>query len=414
MNAQEALAYMKKIEKYGSVPGLDSIRELLRRLGNPQKQMPIVQIAGTNGKGSTGAFLTTILIEAGCKVGRFFSPAVFCQRETISFQGEMISEKEYVRCLEQVSKAAKAMALEGLPHPTVFEVETALAYLYFQRCQCDLAVVECGMGGALDATNAIETNLLSIITSISMDHREFLGNSLDEIATQKAGIIKENRPVVSAHQEKEVEEVIENYCRDVQGSLYYVSSDIVENMEISLKGAFQKENAGLAVMAAYLLQKEGYPITEKAIRSGLLKTKWNGRFQQVFTKPAVWIDGAHNPKGTVALREAFEEVYGQRKAQVIMGIFKDKEAKKLCEIMKPHMERLYTVTPPGPRGLPAEQLKKMAEDMEVAAIACSSVWEAVKMAMEKAEKEGIVLAFGSLSYLKEIQPAVEKYRGEHL
>lgn len=408
MNYNEAIAYMKKIEKYGSVPGLDSIKELLRRLGNPQKDYPVVQIAGTNGKGSTGAFLTTILIEAGCKVGRFFSPAVFCQRETISYEGEMISEDDFASCMEQVAYHADAMEAEGIPHPTVFEVETALAYVFFSKYKCELAVVECGMGGALDATNVTDTNLLSILTSISMDHMAFLGNSLEEIATQKAGIIKPGRPVVSARQDAQVEEVIENYCRDMDAQLYYVSSYIVEDLEVSLKGAFQKENAALAVMAANLLQREGYPIKEEAIKAGLQNTVWKGRFQKISDKPDIWLDGAHNPKGALCLKEAFKEIYGDRKAQVIMGIFKDKEAKQLCEIMKPHMQQLYTVTPPGPRGLPAEELKEIAESFDILATACETVDDALEKAIDQADEDGVVLAFGSLSYLSQVEAFFHK------
>lgn len=403
MNYQEALAYMKKIEKYGSVPGLESIRELLHRLGDPQEHYPVVQIAGTNGKGSTGAFLTTILLKAGCKVGRFFSPAVFCERETISFQGQMIPEDMYAVCMEEVSQVADAMEKDGLAHPTSFEVETALAYLYFSKCNCELAVVECGMGGALDATNVLTTNLLSIITPISMDHVSFLGTTLRGIAEQKAGIIKEGRPVITLWQDSEVNSVLMRQSEKLHASLRYIDTDLVHNYEFGLEGSFQKTNGALAVLAAHVLQEEGLPITEEHIRMGLLHTRWRGRFEQIGKHPDIWIDGAHNPHGARALKEAFQRKYYSGKAQIVMGVFKDKAAREMCEILKPCMEHVYTITPPGPRGMDAGRLSEIVKETGVLATPCDSVAEALKKAIQAAGKDGVVLAFGSLSYLKQIE-----------
>ena len=208
MNYEEARKYLIEVTKYGSVPGLDSIRELMRRLGNPQDKLKFIHIAGTNGKGSVLAYLSTILKKAGYRTGRYVSPTLFSYRERIQVDGEMIGREDLARLTEIVRDVSEDMERDGLAHPTSFETETAVAWLYFAEKNCDIVVLETGMGGRLDATNIVQTTVLEILTSVSMDHMEFLGDTLAAIAEQKAGIIKPYTAVVSAPQEDEAMEVL--------------------------------------------------------------------------------------------------------------------------------------------------------------------------------------------------------------
>lgn len=424
MNYEEALIYFQELQQYGSVPGLESILTLLARLGNPQLAHPVIQIAGTNGKGSVGAFLSSILSQSGITYCRFYSPAVFDVRETISQNGCMISKEEYAKYMQLVSREAEAMAAEGLPHPTVFEVETALFYLWASKQSCALCLVEVGMGGALDATNVVRENLLSVITSISMDHAGFLGDSLDKIAAQKAGIIKPGGVLVTAPQKREVQAVLKTVCEKQKAQrivaeegqyadlLKPEASDGEEAKAapLGLKGSFQEQNAAIAIAAVRYLQQCGYPVTEETIRSGLQGASWPGRFEKVRSHPDVWLDGAHNPDGARALLQAYRQQYGDKKAHVILGILKDKDAAAICKVLAPIMKTVYTITPPGPRGLPARELAAIVSSHCSHVTICNAVSEAVKQAIGAARKDpeggehtdeqaGIVLACGSLSYL---------------
>ncbi len=417
MEYGEARSYMKEMERYGSRPGLDTIRELLRRLGNPQNDYPVVQIAGTNGKGSVGAFLAAILREAHIPAGRFFSPAVFEERETISFAGDMISEEEYAACLTQVAAASKQMQEEGAGLPTVFETETALAFLYFsqkvkalskeKRARCAdaasskdvIVLTEAGMGGRLDATNVTEGTVLSLITSISMDHTSFLGNTLAEIAAHKAGIIRPGGLAVTVEQQREAGQVLEDFCRKENVKLLVADPQLLPDVPLGLTGVFQRENAALAYCGARCLRELGYEISQEAMERGLANAVWRGRMEKLGSRPDVWIDGAHNPDAVRRLREALLAQYGSLRLHAVMGVFRDKEPEAMCALMSDLFEKVYTVTPPGPRGLPAKELEKIARKYCRNTVSCGTVREAVESAVDAAGPEGVTLIFGSLSYL---------------
>ncbi len=410
MDYREARAYMKKAECYGSRPGLDSVRELLARLGNPQNDFPVIQIAGTNGKGSVGAFLCSALQKAGIAFGRFCSPAVFCERETISFEGTMISEKDYGDCMEPVAQKAEQMAKEGLLHPTAFEMETALAYLYFSKAHAALAVVEAGMGGALDATNVTDRTVLSVITSISMDHMSFLGDRLEEIAKQKAGIIKPGGVAVTGFQDPRAEQVLRDCCTEAGAKLILADLKGLSEISPGLAGPFQLENAAIALESVRCLQTLGFSIDGQAIREGFEQVVWRGRMQKLGSRPDVWMDGAHNRDGVRRLKEAMISLYGFQKIHMVIGIFRDKETDVMCREMAELMASVHTVTPPGSRGLPAGQLAKTAARYCHQVCACHCVAEAVEKAVSRAGTEGIVLIFGSLSYLAEAEKAYENLK----
>lgn len=283
MKYQEALDYIESLNTLGIVPGLQSIRELCRRLGNPQDKLRFVHVAGTNGKGSTLAFISTILRCTGYAVGRYTSPAVFEYRERFQVKGRMITQKDFGLFLDRVKEACEDMVRDGLAHPTPFEVETALAFLYFMEKQCDIVVMETGMGGLMDATNLVTTTEVAVLASISMDHMKFLGNTLGDIARQKAGIIKSGCRVVSMKQSPEAMEEVRKQAEELGCPLQVADSSLCKNvkygikkqsfsygqwknLEITLAGKWQIDNAVLAIEAIQALQETGYQIPEAALR----------------------------------------------------------------------------------------------------------------------------------------------------
>ncbi|MGN0341207.1 MAG: bifunctional folylpolyglutamate synthase/dihydrofolate synthase [Roseburia sp.] len=425
MTYQEALRRIEETKKYGSVPGLESITELMHRLGDVQDTLPIIHIAGTNGKGSVGAMVESVLRQAGYSTGRYASPAVFQYREIIQRNGAMISEEDFADCAERVFAACEDMTVCGLVHPTSFEVETAIAFVYFASAPCDAVLLEVGMGGRLDATNLIRKPVLSILTTISMDHMAFLGDTLTAIATEKAGIIKERCPVVSAMQQSEAETVIRNIsqCRQAQlwmanpRELDHVSYD-VGGMEFAQKGRryrlpligeAQIQNVSCALQALAVLREQcGYEkLTDAYIVKGLADVHWPGRFEVVRKHPLVVLDGAHNEDAAINLRRTVENCFTNHRITYIIGVLADKEYEKILRIMLPLAHRVYTVTPQNPRALPAEKLAQVAGQYHdrVTAVACAE--DACRMAVQTCDADDVILAFGSLSYLKEIKETLQ-------
>ncbi|MCM1309025.1 MAG: Mur ligase family protein, partial [Butyrivibrio sp.] len=321
MDYTETRAYLKSLERLGSVPGLDSIAQLLGRFGNPQKNTRFVHISGTNGKGSVGAFVTSVLSEAGFRVGRYLSPAVASPLEIIQMNQKNISEEDFSEIISRIRAVCASMLNDGFAHPTRFELETAAALVFFAEKKCDLAVVECGMGGLLDATNIIENTLCAVITPISAEHTAFLGNTVWEIARHKAGIIKRGAAVVYAAGDEAVNRIIESKVAE-----YGCHASAVSDAEISwridgedslvldykkyrgarigLRGIYQAANAALALECIDALRARGCGIPEDAVYAGLAKARWFGRFERIGRKPDFIIDGAHNPAGAKALAES--------------------------------------------------------------------------------------------------------------
>lgn len=427
MNYREAIEYVEDLQRYGCVPGLSSIRQLCMRLGNPQNELKFVHIAGTNGKGSVLAYVSTILQEAGYKVGRYLSPALTDYRERFQINGRMISKEQFGVYLERVKAAASQMEADGLPHPTQFEVDTALSFLYFLDKKCDIVVLETGLGGLTDATNLIETTVCAVLASVSMDHMAVLGKSLEEIALQKAGIIKEHCTVVSCGQKMEVMQVIRkeavrhgcelriadvDHARNVKYGLTkqrFTYGDY-RNLEITLAGQYQIANAVLAVEVMEALKTAGFSISEKALREGLFKTKWPGRFQVIGRKPPFVLDGAHNEDAAFMLAQSVKFYFSQKKLIYIMGILADKEYDKIIRIMAPYAEQIITVTPPhNPRALSGYELAQAVREYHPSVTVADSLQEAVEIACLLAEdgRDTVVIAFGSLSFLGELTNMIE-------
>lgn len=425
MNYKDALTYIEEMGKYGSVPGLDSIKELCFRLGNPQDELSFVHIAGTNGKGSALAYISTVLQEAGYRVGRYISPTISDYRERIQVGGKMISKEGLCRHLETVKRAAGEMAAEGKPHPTVFEMETALAFLYFREKKCDIVVLETGLGGSLDATNLVTTTAVSVIASISRDHMAFLGDTLSEIAENKAGIIKEGVPVVSMEQEPEAMQVIRRTAEEKGSRLVVTSKEEAKNIhygvekqkfdykqykkiEITLAGQYQIDNCILAIETLLVLSERGFPIKESALREGLKKTVWKGRFSVIAKKPFFIVDGAHNEDAAKKLASSVRFYFTNKKIIYIMGILKDKEYEKIIAQTCQMAEQIITVATPGnARAMTAYELAKAVKEYHPNVTAADSLEEAVEMSYLLADQDSVIIAFGSLSFLGQIMTIVE-------
>ena len=430
MNYEESRVYLDDVAKYGSVLGLNNMRELLDRLGNPQDDLKFIHIGGTNGKGSVLAYLSTVLKESGYRVGRYISPTLFSYRERIQINESYIKKDSLARLTTQIRDCIDEMTSEGKPHPTVFEIETALCFLYFKEENCDLVTLEVGMGGDMDATNVIRTPVMEVLASISLDHMGFLGDTLAEIATCKAGIIKPDTMVVSMEQSPEAMEVIERACNERGCSLRVarpalakgVSYDLetqrfsyggYEDLEISLAGAYQISNAVLAVEAVNGLKDLGFDIPEEALRRGLKHAVWRGRFTILQKEPYFIIDGAHNRDAAEVLVQSLRQYFPDKKLYFIMGVFKDKEYRTIIEKTAPFAKEVVAIQTPGnPRALPAEELADVWKQYHHDVTHDNDIEHAVQQTLQKAGKDDVILAFGSLSFLGEIVKAVDAVRRE--
>ena len=417
MNYKEALDYMQQIGQYGISPGLDSIRQLVGRLGNPQKGMRYVHVAGTNGKGSVCAYVSSVLQRGGYRVGKYTSPAVVDDREEIQVNGSYIPKAAVGRHMERIKVVCDEMAGEGLPHPTPFEVKTAMAFLHFREKKCDIVVLETGMGGLLDATNIVEDTCVAVLTSISADHMGFLGKTLPEIAVQKAGIIKRGCHVVTAAQTPEVMEVLVGKAADAGCPLTVADGRAAEHvhpglekqrfdykdwkkLEIALAGQYQIENAVTALEALKALGGLGFPVQEEKLREGMAQARWPGRFTVAGRKPCFILDGAHNEDAAGKLARSLEACFPGRRILYIMGMLRDKEYEKIIGLTHSLADQIITVTPPGnPRAMSAYELAAAVAQVHEKVTAADSLEEAVEMARLLADKEDVIVAFGSLSYL---------------
>lgn len=426
MTYKEARVYLDKVSKYGSVLGLDTIRGLLNELDNPQDDLKFIHIAGTNGKGSVLAYTSTILSEAGYRTGRYVSPTVVSYLERIQVDGKWIPENDFAELVEEVKRAIARMETHGGISPTVFEAETAIAFLYFKKMQCDLVVLETGLGGTLDATNIVKKTIAAVFSSVSRDHMGVLGESLGEIGSNKAGIIKRGCAVVTAGQKPEVMRVFKQRAGELGCRMYTADSSeaqILEeswsgqrftyrnwkDMPISLAGRYQIVNAVTVLELIEALRHAGYYIPEESVRRGFRKTIWPGRFTCIGTDPIFIVDGAHNEEAALQLRESAETYFPGRRLIFIMGVFRDKEYQKIAQIMGPLASKIFTVDlPDTDRTLKAAELANALRPYCADVKAETAISGAVEDAFLAAEKEDVILTFGSLSYLGLVMELVKK------
>lgn len=425
MDYKEALAYIEKIEnKLGSDYSLRDVEELARRVGHPERSVKVVHIAGTNGKGSVGNYISNILAVSGYTVGRYVSPAVFCYRERIQrisagkASCTYFSEEEMAGTITLLKGHCENMVSEGFCHPTAFEMETVMAFLLFQAWNVDIAIVECGLGGRLDATNIIANPQLVVFTSISLDHMKILGDSVPDIAREKYGIIKENSLVVSKRQAA-CESILQETCARKGAELVFVEKEsigqsflgadqttfVYKNVEYTIRqgGVFQMENAAIAIEAARLLQGRGFEnISEESVKEGVLNSRWKGRFELVSENPFVLADGAHNEEAARGLGDSLEAYFPEERFSFVIGIFRDKEYRKILSLLLPLAKNIYAVTAPGPRGLQSWELCQCAGKMgNVPVYDCGRVEDALQRVLEE-NRDGKTVVCGSLSILKEV------------
>ncbi|MDO4339395.1 MAG: folylpolyglutamate synthase/dihydrofolate synthase family protein [Eubacteriales bacterium] len=427
MDYQQSRAYIKDAEKYGIVPGLANMRELMKRLGNPQDSLQFVHVAGTNGKGSVITYLYSVLSRAGYRVGRYISPTIYSYRERMEAAGQTITRSEFAGYLTKTADVIAEMTREGLPHPTPFEIETAVAFLFFKEKNCSPVLLEVGMGGSLDATNIIKNTKLAVLASISLDHQSFLGNTLAEIAQNKAGIIKPGCQAVTAAQRPEAKEVIERCCQasgvplreaspaeaellteGVRGQTFRYKN---ETYELSLAGVYQIENAVLALEALDILSECGYPTTIQERKDGLREAQWGGRFTVIHEKPLLVVDGAHNPAAADQLATSIRHYFKGRRLYYIMGMFRDKDYRSVIAKTSPYAQKIFTIATPGnPRALPAEELAEAVREYHEDVTAMDTIEAAVDEAFRIAGEEDVILAFGSLSFIGELTRIVKEMK----
>ena len=360
MTYKEAIDYLAFTSKRGSCLGLSRITQLLERLGNPHKNVKFIHVTGTNGKGSVTKMLSCILNAQGYKTGLFSSPFVTRVNESIQLDGNEISDSEFAELIGDIMPVAEAMD----EPPTEFEITTAAAFEYFSKKNCDVAVIECGLGGDMDSTNVIEAPLLSVITNVEADHSAFLGDTIAEIAAHKAGIIKKGCPVLFGGNSKEALEVISE--KAINSKIFTVDYSNLSNIictlsgstcnfgeqifSLSMLGIYQPYNAAIAISAVEILRKNGLDISYKAVYEGLKSTRLNGRFDLIKENPIVIFDGSHNPHGVNAAIESITN-YFDGKVVLLMGVMADKEYSEMVKTLSEVAAKAFTVKPKNPRAL---------------------------------------------------------------
>lgn len=420
MNYEEAREYIATTSTSGINLGLSRMCELCRRLGNPQERLSFIHIAGTNGKGSTAAYISSILAQNGQVIGRYVSPAVFEYEECIQYEDRngihYIEKNLLAETVTRVANVVDDMKKEGLALPTVFEIETALAFLTFCHWRCSVVVLEVGLGGREDATNVISNVLASVITPIARDHTGILGDTLDEIAAEKAGIIKKNGLVVTYQKDKTAEKVIREEARRCQAKvilmkksdMHLLSNDLSgiifsyygETWHSRMAGVYQAENASLAIETCCQLSSV-FNVTTQEIKTGIEKTRWRGRFDVVSEKPVTILDGAHNEDGAKALAETIECLLPGKKIHGIMGVYKDKDYETMVTILQPYFSDITVITAPGARGLDKEVLAAVWERYKKMPVyQAKTLQEAKERVRDLCEEGDVIIWFGSLSFLK--------------
>ena len=428
MTYKEAMDYISSVGRFGSNYGLERTFRLLELLGSPQEKIKLIHIAGTNGKGSTTAMVTKILRGFGYKVGMYTSPYLEEFEERIQINGEKIKKDTLVNLLGHVKNAIDKVIEEGYEHPTEFEIITALMFLHFYNEKVDYGVIEVGLGGRLDSTNVIIPKV-SVITSISLDHMNILGDSLKDIAKEKAGIIKDGIPVILYPQEKEVEEVILKIAEEKNSKVYLVKKEngklidinyeeLYQNLQIKsykntysinlpLLGEHQILNLGVAINTIEILcELENISIDINIMEKSLQDVKWIGRLEVLGKKPTILIDGAHNIDAIRALRKNVEKYFKYNKIYLLLGILADKQVQEMIEEITPIAEKVYALTPHSERAELSEDLKNEIEKCNSNVVALENYEEALLLAIKEADEEDLVLISGSLYMIGDMRKII--------
>lgn len=423
VNYKEIRFFLENLtQQKGMVFGLENMETMLKNLSTPY-DIPTIQVAGTNGKGSVCTFITNIMISAGYKVGTYMSPAVGQPMEIIRIDGLNISEEDYSQYMSKLIEISERLGI----YPTAFEYETLIALWYFADNKCDICIVETGLGGELDATNVISSTVVSVITSVGMDHMHILGNSLEDIAKAKSGIIKYGSVAVVAEQRKEVLDVMKIKADCVKADIVITGKPknvickkdktrfnyegLEGKIEIEQPGRYQVENSITAIEVANVLRSKGYNIEDEAILKGLKITKLPYRYETILNEPRIIIDGAHNENAVRRLVNNIVTEFGDNKVIFVMGIFKDKDYKEVIKISSEVAREYVVLTPVNARGLNSSELCETIEQItnkEINVVDAKNISNAALYVLQKCKKDDIIVAFGSLSYLDTFKREIER------
>ena len=421
MNLEQSLNYIHGLYRKGTKPSLNRVRQLLGMLDDPHKKLKYIHIAGTNGKGSTAAMTASILQKAGYKTGLFTSPYIYRFNERIQIDGKQIPDETVCRLTERLS----ALAAQMDEMPTEFDFVTAMAMVYFAAEHCDIVVLEVGVGGALDATNIIDTPEVAVITNIGLDHTDLLGETVEEIASVKAGVFKDGGSAVIYRASPSVEQVYESVCREknVQlkkadfDSLVLHSHDLTgqvfdcgsrKNLQLPLLGDHQMHNAAVVLAVIDTLKEKGYAISEQNIYDGMACVTWPGRFDIMHKDPLFIIDGGHNPQCIDAMVKNIRDYLVGRRLIVLTGVLADKDYGEMFRPVMPYVQKFMCITPDNPRKMPAQELAAYLQQAGAQAEAFDTVTEGVRHAMAQAGSDGVVLCFGSLYSISDIRMGLDQ------
>ena len=422
MTYKEAIDYIHSLYWKGKKSGLDKTKELLDLCGHPERELTCIHIAGTNGKGSTAAMLSSICRCAGRKTGLYTSPYIMRYNERVQVDGNDIPDEALARLTTYLAGCVEQMEVP----PSEFEFGTVLAFLYFKEQGCDLVILETGLGGTYDSTNVVEHPLLCVITALGLDHTALLGNTIEEIAAAKAGIIKQGVPVVFYGDSPEGEAVIRKRCNECSASLTMPDfkaitseymGDVEEcqrlsykawnNISLGLPGIYQQKNAALVLEVTEVMRSLGLELSEKAVREGLATVKWQARLETVQKKPLLLVDGSHNPQGMQATVDSLKQYFPDRKLQFVFGAMADKELDVMIELFLPLAKKIVITAPSMPRAMEPEALYALCEEKckgryEVELQLCPKVTDAVQY-VKKEKADEVIVAIGSLYLVGEIK-----------
>ncbi|MGL5642399.1 MAG: bifunctional folylpolyglutamate synthase/dihydrofolate synthase [Paraclostridium sp.] len=429
MNYNEALKYIHESHKFGIRLGLDNIKKLLELLDNPQDKLKIIHVAGTNGKGSTCSFISTILKESGYKVGLYTSPFLETFTERIRVNGENIPEDEVGNIVSLIKEKIEIMVNEGYSCPTEFEIVTAMAFYYFKKENVDFVALEVGLGGRYDATNVIEKPIVSVITSISLDHIGVLGDTLSKIAFEKGGIIKENCSTIVYPQKEEAGQVIKNICKEnkskyiecnfndiniKESNINLQKYDCIINkkeykdLEIRLIGEHQVNNSVLALnVIDYINDNLDLNISQESMRKGLIETKWPGRIEKIKENPMFIIDGAHNEEGAESLAKSIDRYFEDKNKVLIIGMLEDKDITSVLDILIPRFNKVITTTPDNPRAIDANKLKEKINKYNIEVICKPQIKDAVDYVLQTTKKDDVIISAGSLYMIGNVRNIIK-------
>lgn len=427
MNNQNPHRLISRAKEYGSIPGVDTVKALLEELGNPQEKLPVIHIAGTNGKGSVASFLEAMLLENQYSIGIFTSPYFQDPREMFRHNRKSIAREDFQRILNRLEKAVDRLLEKGVDHPTEFEIYVALAFYYFSRSSVDFLLLEVGMGGREDATNVIEKPVLSIITQIGLDHTGFLGSTLQEVTAHKGGIIKKGVPVILYPQEPQVQTQLERLARELQSPVVsfnpqeitlhsstleeqcfsvdfpcYFDDALYSNVKIPLPGQHQVLNGTTALLAIHVLQRErSLRLSREKTLQGLASTRWPGRLEILGSNPLTLVDGAHNVPAAKSLGDTLKKHCAGYSITLLLGMLEDKDVDGFLSEIIPYVDRVVVTKPLNPRAMSPVELQQRLQTYSVKTFLEPSITGACSKALDITDPSGMILGVGSLYMIGE-------------